>query len=464
MKFLLFKILLQRRVRDEGFTLPLVVALGLIMILLSAVHVLQSSDENLTSLSSKSSSQALAMAEVGIAQYRELINRNRVLAVYNSDDWSTVDDTATQPQVCDSDVSTKSDTTQWHPINDGSGNIGDYRLVSYVYDNDGDLTTDENGQLDLTSDANNNARGILTVEGKTSNDSIARVRVEIPIGINASDPASGVIGDLESLVPALWLQQGNITASDIGDLTINNGNLVLYRPAGAGGCDDPADLGGNNTISDPRILPPITEITPGNENILNANINQDTRLADTTANFFPDPPSSPCDTEATDCRYYYVRNGNVTITNDVLVDGKVKVIIYVDGDLNIDGSVNLVNSSDFTLSAFDNNSPPSFLGNLKPGWETTSASSRFLEIHVTGDVNITGAGDVNIKGLINANGTVTINSGSTVNIVGSVWANNWNNSSGAIVTITPDDYKFYNLTPLRTPKPITYAPRKWETL
>ncbi len=104
------------------------------------------------------------------------------------------------------------------------------------------------------------------------------------------------------------------------------------------------------------------------------------------------------------------------------------------------------------------------MGNLKPGWETTSASSRFLEIHVTGDVNITGAGDVNIKGLINANGTVTINSGSTVNIVGSVWANNWNNSSGAIVTITPDDYKFYNLTPLRTPKPITYAPRKWETL
>jgi hypothetical protein len=476
MKFLLFKLLLQRRARDEGFTLPMVMALGLIMILLSAVHVVQSGDENLVSLASNNSSEALAMAEVGIAEYRELLNRNRVLAVHNQSNWSTVDNTATQPQVCDSNVSTFGDTTQWHPINDGSVNIGSYQLVSYVYDNDGDIATNNNGQLDLTSDAANNARGILTVAGKTSDsaaideDSVAQIQVEIPIGINANDSAAGVIGDLDSLVPALWLQQGDITASEIGTLTINDGNLVLYRPAGAGGCDDPADLSGNNTISDPRTLPPITTITTqktaavtaNRHNTLPATISTDTRLADGAALFFPNPPSLSCDTEDTDCRYYYVRNGDLTIDNaDILIDGKAKVIIYVDGDLTINNSVNLVNSSDFTISAFDSNSPPSFLGSLKTGWTTTSASSRFLEIHVTGDVNITGAGNVNIKGLINApTGKVTINSGSTVNLVGSLWANEWDNFG--TVTITPDDYKFYNLTTLRTPKPIMYPPRKWE--
>ena len=481
MKLLLLKILLKRRARDEGFVLPIVIALGLIMALLSAVHVIQSGEENLISISQNSSADALALAEAGITEYRELINRNRILAVHNSDNWSTIDDSAAQPQVCDSDVSTKGNTNTWHTINNGTDDIGEYRLVSYLYDNDGDLATDENGQLDLTSDANNNARGILTVQGRTNDGSIAQVQVQIPIGINTSNPANGVIGDLDNLVPALWVQQSDIS-DRVGNLTIDgdndgnpDGNIVLYRPSGSGGCDDPADLAGNNTISDPRTLPPITTITAlrdaadaaNQENPLPSTIDSDMRLADGTANFYPDPlpPGDPgCTKPDTECRYYYINGSNVTITDaDILTDGKVKVILYIDGNLNITGTVNIVNSSDFTLSAFDTNTPANFLGNLKPNWTTTAASSRFLEIHVTGNVTINGtnADTINIKGLIYApNGTVSITGNPTVNIVGSVWANDWNNSG--TVTIIPDDFRFYNLTTERTPKPLTFAPDEWE--
>ncbi len=85
MKLLLLRVLLQRRARDEGFTLPMVIALGLVMLLLGAVNITTANEENLTAISQNSRSDALAIAEVGVARYRELLDRNRLLAINDSD-------------------------------------------------------------------------------------------------------------------------------------------------------------------------------------------------------------------------------------------------------------------------------------------------------------------------------------------------------------------------------------------
>ncbi len=479
MKFLLLKTLLLRRAKDQGFTLPVVIAIGLVMILLSTVNMIQSGEETLLSVSKKGSSNALASAEFGIARYRELLNNNRVLAVYNLDQWTTV-----AGQACN-DISDSAggwaDNTpnNWKSVtaldentlsvdlnNDGDTNdsesIGQYQIVNYIYDNDNDITTDNNGDIDLISDVVNNdgspPRGLLTVQGRSTDGSEAQIQVEIPLGINTDD--------LDSLDPALWIERSSVT--NIGNVNVNGSNIVLYRPAGSGGCDDPPDLSSpaQNTISDPRLLPDIVDITAiTNVRTIQGDINTETDPVTTD----PDPNDDEDyprdnyfqngeiilgtgydDSGATqalntlDERYYYTtQTASLVIDNgeSILADGTSKVILYVGGNLDINTGANLIR-----------------LGN-----SSNIATSRYLEIHVNGNVTIDGDGDLEITGLLHVpNGTVTISGSASVNVTGSIWANNWDNTSGT-VTIDTDDYKFYSITPDRTPKPLTYRPRNWET-
>ena len=71
------------------------------------------------------------------------------------------------------------------------------------------------------------------------------------------------------------------------------------------------------------------------------------------------------------------------------------------------------------------------------------------------------------------NSTLTITGGGTVNINGSVWVNDFVNTT-ATVNISPDDsnlsstvsdkaYEFYTTTSGRTPRPITGSPTNWNT-
>ena len=62
MKFLLLKILLQRRATNEGFVIPVVIAFGLIMALLGTFSIVQSSEENLNAITDNSNAKALAAA------------------------------------------------------------------------------------------------------------------------------------------------------------------------------------------------------------------------------------------------------------------------------------------------------------------------------------------------------------------------------------------------------------------
>jgi hypothetical protein len=210
MKLLLLKILLQRRARDEGFTLPMVIALGLVMILLGAVSMTTANEENITAISQNSRSDALAIAEVGVARYRESLDRNRRLAINDSGQWGTL------TGICNNNTNEAAPVTadDYFPSltpnvantialaedgqilnNDGdntdSFNIGSYSLVSYDYSNANDVFNSTN---DTT---NNNARGILTVKGTAPDGSEAQIEAEIPVRIN--------LRDMETIAPALWV-------------------------------------------------------------------------------------------------------------------------------------------------------------------------------------------------------------------------------------------------------------------
>ena len=470
MKLLLFKVLLLYRNREQGFTLPMVIGIGLIMVLLSSISLVQSSDETLTSVSTTQSSNSLAMAELGIARYRELLDNNRVLAIQSLDNWTSA---AVANQTCDVISTVAGDdgwanTTDWRPVeldeaaadppfdynNDGDTadtqvEIGSYRIVNYVYQNDDNPANDndpldpgEDGIFDQTSDENNpnDPRGLLTVQGQApGSDSVAQIQVTIPIGVNTND--------LESLDPGIWIHKANVL--NWGNLNFNSGNLVLYRNNTGDRCADldiamPAPLDDVTAIRDPRDLP-----LPSIDNLefpTNANDFNVLPGAIAAGEELIIGKLSETSFEASDGveRYYYKVTGDLTLNDGarLMSDGTAKVVIFIDGgDLNINGNVDITNSSN-------------------------DASSRFLQIHVDGHVNINGDGDVNITGLIHApgdnpdTGKVNINGAATVNLTGSIWANDW--SSAGTVNVTSSVYQYYSITPERTPKPLTYPPTGWE--
>jgi hypothetical protein len=506
MKLLLFKILLQRRFRDEGFVLPIVFAIGLIMILLGVLNILSASEENLNAASDNQKNRAVAIAEVGVAKYRELLDKNRVLTVYNSREWYTVTNT------CDinSTITSFADKTEWHEVKlaDEDEPRGKYRLVSYIYDIDNDL--DDDGQdddddtdivypptnndnnlfapnddnpnttdlLTFNNSPNYNPRGILTIQSRAKDGSEAQVEVEIPIRINQED--------MNNLYPALWL--GESSPTNLGDLSLGGGNVVLSQPATGSteGCDPPTDIAGNSVISDPRPLPPIIPLprdAAGNidTSIINT-LDNPSNLSANTARYTSDnelllgQPSDqlwktlvwksgqteatwidPDDPEPIDPgakkipHYFFQTTSDLTVDNQSLVsDGSARVVLYVDGNITLTNQAIVDAGGSY-------------------------ASSMLLEIYGTNrtqNITFDPQGEtIEVKALIHApDATVKVNGTGNVNIKGSVWVKDWDASSGVNVTITPDSagfgerqaYDYYFGTDNRAAKPITNAPTDWE--
>ncbi len=485
MKLLLLKILLQRRARDEGFTLPMVIALGLVMLLLGAVSIVKSSEENINAISQNSSSDAIAIAEVGVTKYRELLNQNRILTIYNHDQWDTnatitaqtCDDVTTAPSnwKYEGTAAAPNDTTKWWEIQEDSVDpvdpIGEYRLVSYTYDIDGDLTTNNNGQFAPDDDNPNatdafafndtagyNTRGILIVQGRSPDGSEAQIQVEIPLRIN----------NLENFAPVLWVGSGAIAAPGTLDIPNLDDNIVL-RSAGTG-CSTPAAIAGNsNVISDPRNLPAIDSVPT------DATKKNSIGAINTTASKkllpVPPPPTTPptpTDNKDDNGRFLYEVTTINVANNDLVTDGIAKVALYTTGDININGNttntITIGNSNAANLANFNN-------GNTT----NTAVSSHNLEIYVDGNrtININpDGGTVNIEAFIHApDATLNITGSGTVNINGAVWVNNFNNTGTATVNIRSDktdtttapepSYKFYTTSATRTPRPLTSTPTDW---
>ena len=492
MKFLLLKTLLLRPRRDEGFTLPMVIAIGMVMVLLSAVNLVQSGEENLIAISQEGSSDALAMAELGVSRYRDLLINNRVLAINNLDRWTDPVNNILS-QVCTTGIDGTNgwaDNTNsgWRNVDVNGNTIGSYRIVQYEYDRDGntgdgnnDGIIDDVDDFDQVNDSNNDAItpldgesdavGILTVQGRDRIDSIAQLQVTIPLGVNTQD--------LEDLNPAIWIQQNSDPAPHInnfGKVDVNGANVVLSRPSGSGDCDDPSDLNSNNTISDPRELPPIidqTTISTLTSRSLDSQLDQNTG---TGINYYDssnnkiilgttlDDKGSKSALHTDGFYYYSTGAGNLILDpgEAIIADGNKKVILHIGGNLVIDTGnsgdrTRIVNSTHRTEN--DLNATIQQINNLTP-----PDIARYLEIHVEKDVTISGSGELFLTGLLRVGGKVNITGSSSTHIIGAIWANDWNNNGNGTVNVNIDNdsYKYYTITPNRTPAPLTYRPSGWE--
>jgi hypothetical protein len=511
MKLLLLKSLLQRRARDEGFTLPMVIALGLVMLLLGTINIVKSSEENISAISQNSSSDALAIAEVGVTKYRELLNQNRILTVYNHDQWNDADldpNDNVSAQACNNMTTTPTgwkdggisaapnSTTKWWELKEnidgvaGNETIGEYRLVSYIYDIDNNPAVNNNNNFNISADVNANfptvtsndndtdndgesdAIGILTVQGRSPDGtSVAQIEVEIPLRIN----------DLENFAPVLWVGSGAIATPGILNISNADDNIVL-KSSGTG-CATPAAIAGNsNIISDPRSLPTIntTPTDATKKNTIGAISTTSSRL------LFPRPNATSDNKDDNGKFLYEVTTINVANNNNLLTDGTAKVALYASDDITVTGTagntLTLGNSNaaraGINPACLDSASPPQprpYSNFYCASAISTSVSSQNLEIYVTGNktININpNGGTVNIEAFIQApDATLNITGSGTVNINGAVWVKSFNNSGSATVNIRSDktdtttasepSYKFYTTSATMSPRPLTSTPTNW---
>ena len=414
------KIALICRSSEKGFAVPFALTLGLIMMLLGTIAIFQSQEEDVISTTQRQTATALSAAEAGASRYRELINKNRILAIYDSGSW-----TPSGKTICDSDASgtplSKAINGQWEDVS-SDPDLGEYRLVSYNYSG-----TDG-------SDPNNSTIGTLTVEGKVDG-ATASIQVEIPV--RPEDPT-------DNLQPALWLGS---SLANIGNLTVDNGN-ILVTDSSESGCPTPA------TPPDPRQTPNIQLIIadprslPSIPNYLSLPvINTITNAEIMSASTLPRPGDSE---DPANNYYHYKVTDALNLSNKNLeINGGTKVILYVEGNsITFDGDVE-INT-------------------------TTSNPSPYLEIYGTNSttsIQFTGSGTINGNALIHApNATVTASSSPTVNITGAMWVNDWNDSSSSSITITPDltsgdpSYSFYSSKPAGGSKPAIHPPTSWKTV
>jgi hypothetical protein len=486
---LLLKILLMRRSRDgnrrstkgdRGFAIPIVIALGLIMVVLSIASIYKSSDQNISATTQRGTSKALAAAEAGVAYYMAFLNRNSAIASYSYDNWTNASFTAAGLNTCDTFVNIENWKDDWR----SAGTDGSYQLISYSYLSAGGVVPPA-GTV-----PNNDTYGELTVlgTGSFSGNSFAstRVKVQIPVrqeNIGSSYP--GVISPFASyaLNPVLWIRSYDNT-TNLGNLQVASyqgqaanfpygGNIVLSGLPIA--CQLPTtgvttanleDPSRQYIIADTRDMPGVA-VLPTPPLVTGSNSYESVTNADLINQTLPINRLSPMDTGFKNAtfsyggspHYYYSYSGGALTLNSnqsFSSQNMSKVVLFLNDNLTINGNAG-INS-------------------------TTTISSPYLEIYGlsgTTSINLVGPGTINIKGFIHApNATVNVTGNPTLNITGAMWVRNWVDSAatGAAAgsRIFPDLANHngfshqstigFTTSSYVTSKPVISSPIKWETL
>jgi hypothetical protein len=509
---LLLRAFLIRRSRDSGFAIPMVIALGLIMLLLGIASIYKSSDQKDIATTQKKTSEALSVAEAGVSHYVEFLQRNSVLATY---DYSAANWDNSALDTCDKSTNLPVAIANFGNFANQTVN-GDsdkqYRLVSYTYeDGNGNRAVDATTGNPLPP--TNNTIGVLQVEGQSrlgNGFATSKLKVEIPVrpenkGVNNNGSVSPLASYAQN--PTLWIgEYGSDT--DIGNLKIKSygaagtqfpygGNIVLSRTKSLGtdACTLPKKLADANSptlltnldssstqriIADPRNMPPSlvpSKVAPNTYKIITNIADLQTLLSQPT----PDAKVVTTDSNTGEKdTYYYYSFGNPTLTPPVPIDlvldnnsfstvAGTKVILFLTGNLTLRNGAG-----------------------INPGG---NISSPFLEIYggpnttsIIFEENRTTPGvDKNIK--VNAfihapNATVEVKGTPRIKITGAMWVKNWKGGSGELTadpvdnltsSITPDTTRdrsgvphqstlFYSTSPFVTPKPTIFPPTKWETV
>lgn len=318
---------LKCRKSQAGFALPVAIGMGLIILLVGLTMLLRSQDSQVSAIAQKDTAKSLNAAETGVNEIRNLINDYRELAEFPACDgvwdsnnlcpdgssiksWKNPGNIANTFLGCVADnnsrITNLAKRTVWHAVDSTDDSQGEYRLIDY----------------DVASDT-----GTLTVQGRVNagqpSESVSQVAVQFRVFPSPSN------------LPGLWVRDSATTDEIDADILgkcnnptppkritaqpINN-HQARQLDLAAAGITMPAAPG----KPDPSI--DITNITT---------------LPDGFSGELPRKSGGiPTDTPDSDGVYRYsisnIENA-LTINNSNPAEPLVRVELWVDGDINLQG-------------------------------------------------------------------------------------------------------------------------------
>lgn len=199
------------KMRESGFALPSAIGLGLVTILVATTFLIQSQNNRSTAALQHKTDGSLSVTEAGVTEIQTFLNNNRILTIYNSQDWATQLNTNTSRSDC-SGVSQQDLVTyassltagNWQPVDASNPSKGQFKLVSYTY-----IPQDSSRPQSLPG------KGELIIEGRLSDgQSINRLKVTIPVLDDSSN----------TNIPGLWVTNGE--ARNNGEVRVTDNNEI----------------------------------------------------------------------------------------------------------------------------------------------------------------------------------------------------------------------------------------------
>ena len=181
---------------QAGFAMPLALGLGLVMIIVAASMIGRSQSDRSTTASQREINRALSISEAGIVRVQSFLDRHKILANKDLNEWSNTLDILSLPQSSCRLINLISAKQQaglfknstWIDLDNSDRNKGRYRITDYKYQNGiGKLTVA--GEIDAYNTTQNTSKSTLTVD--------------LPIGSESATIAP----------PALWANTFNLSAN-----------------------------------------------------------------------------------------------------------------------------------------------------------------------------------------------------------------------------------------------------------
>lgn len=233
---------------QAGFTMPLALGMGLIMIIVTASIIGRSQSDRTTTSFQKESDRSSSISEAGIVRVRSYLDRHKFLATKNLNDWvTTLDSLPSVQAACGLIDLTQArqqallfQTSNWIDLDSSNPKKGRYKIVDYQYQNG-------IGKLTIASE--------IATYNSTQNISSTKLSVEIPIGSESAN----------ILPPALWANTFNLSSAQkiTGQIRAVSCPLPpLTDSDGVAGINYGNLMAGGQIIADPFASMPVPKVTP----------------------------------------------------------------------------------------------------------------------------------------------------------------------------------------------------------
>jgi hypothetical protein len=377
---------------QAGFTMPLALGMGLIMIIVTASIIGRSQSDRTTTSFQKESDRSLSISETGIVRVRSYLDGHKFLATKNLTNWVNTLDTLPSAQAgCGLINFTQArqqaqlfQDSSWLDLDSSNPKKGRYKIVDYRY---------QNGIGRLT------IAGEIAPYNTTQNISSSKLSVEIPIGSESANISP----------PALWANTFNLSLAQKITGQIRAVSCPLspsIDPDGITGVNYGNLMTGGQIITDPFTSMPVPKVAPSTAILIPA-ITSSLQLPRMGYNDLPDANNEYhylVDIDSVSSGYSIKLQDGDSIKVNILSDRKVN--LYLQGNIELAGSKTI---------GVDPTHP-----NLR-----IYGSSQTTKLTIKSNATITAFIHAPLADARSLSGTPTLGSG----VMGAVWVKSWDSAT-----------------------------------